>query len=116
MRTGIERFVRSLLASVLEGLAVVPTSTRGIHVDEGIHYVYESPPVSLTDRERAVLHAIAKSEYQSGDLVGNYIWSSGVAVDAGISKRSIAGVFSSLRKRASSTPKSTAALTATPSP
>jgi DNA-binding MarR family transcriptional regulator len=57
---------------------------------------------ALTSNERAVLLAIANSEYQHGsgeNLIGNYVYSEGIADESGIGRRSIAGVFSSLSKK-----------------
>lgn len=60
-------------------------------------------PGELTDNEKKVLLAIAQSEYQNGtddkDLVGHHVWSEFIADNAGINKRSVAGVFSSLSKK-----------------
>jgi DNA-binding MarR family transcriptional regulator len=58
--------------------------------------------MKLTPMEEKVLLAISRSEYQHGTgdaLIGTYVYSRGIADDAGISRRSAAGVFSSLSKK-----------------
>jgi hypothetical protein len=60
----------------------------------------EEATVKLTDNEQKVLLAIARSEYQDGNLVDHFVYSTYIADDVpGISRRSISGVFSSLAKK-----------------
>jgi hypothetical protein len=53
---------------------------------------------TLTDKEIAVLKAIAGSEYRDGDL-DQAVWTSGLDKAAGLPRRSMGGVFASLQEK-----------------